>query len=122
MKNLLISNLSKDRPFHFCEGGGQWAKANPYKAFAEEKKCIACTAKQSKQKIFMIEANFPALPSKLKWSIQTIKVLVFQTSLFQCFHRDVKTCIVTVTQFYWTIRILISNKTLVDCAFMIFST
>ena len=40
MKNLLIRNLSKDGPFHFCEGGGQWEnpKANPYKAFAEEKK------------------------------------------------------------------------------------
>ena len=39
MKNLLISNLSKDGPFHFCEGGRQWEnpKANPTKLFAEEK-------------------------------------------------------------------------------------
>ena len=84
MKNLLISNLSKD---HFIFVGeavsGKTPKQIPTKLLQKVVIKEPCMKYFKSQKI-ITEANFPTLPSKVKWSIQTIKVLVFQNKHYFC--------------------------------------
>ena len=102
MKNLLISNLSED---HFIFVGevrsGKTPKQIPTKLLQKKVVIKEPCMKYFKSQKIITEANFPTLPSKLKWSIQTIKVLVFQNKHFCGF-----------TQLYCTIPLLFQIKPL----------